>query len=815
MCCSGFFVLLGPVKLKPFKRTPILIAAGVIALICAVRVLRLGLADQLEWRTFDWRARLATHFPSPIATNLSFVFISDESIAALNNGSLGFRYGLYWPRQIYGRLVRELSAQGAKAVAFDILYKELRADHASVPVKDGSGQPVSEFLAQLHPGQKPVVVDGLTYMESDDFFAWQLRRAGNVILASERDVLPHGLFRANALSLGDISADRDADGVLRRAKAFHVYRHWHPLFRKVEADAGYGIDLRHARVESGHVILPRSNGERIKVPIDGDGNFELADFIGDQLPPGTPPKAKAFTDERVWHMGIVLAAQELKLDLASAAVDLKRGQIRLRGVNGVERVIPVDSEGYFYINWNLTLADTGLEKEAIEALLLQDQLRSAGQTAGLSNRWQDKLVVVGSSATGNDLTDRGATPLEKDALLVSKHWNVADSVLTGSFIQRGSLPTELLLIGLLGVFTALLTWQLRAFSAAGAVFLLALVYGGTGVLLYVQHRYWLPLVLPVFGALLMEHVCLVTYRVVFEERERRRVKSIFSKVVSPNVVQELLNAEQISLGGARREITVFFADVRGFTELTDQSREQVAEYVRTHQLTGAAAAACFDEQARETLDTINLYLAVVADMVKKHLGTLDKYIGDCVMAFWGAPTPNRKHALACVRAAIDAQRSIHELNHERTEENRRREQENAAHATAGLAPRPLLPILTLGSGINTGVATVGLMGSDAHILNYTVFGREVNLASRLEGASGRGRILVGEATYHELLHDDAALAVTCVALPPMTLKGIRTAVNVYEVPWLLPGGAPSTDAVQNGVMSGGTSVTNFVRTDRP
>ena len=801
-------------KLKPCKRIPIVIAAGVIAMVCLLRILRPGLFEQLEWKTFDWRARLATRFPVPTTTNLGFVFISDDGIAALNDGSLGFRYGLYWPRHVYGRLIRELSTQGARAIALDILFKELRPDHASVPVKDRPGQSVNEFLAQSHPGQSLVVVDGLTYVESDDFLAWQLQQAGNVILAAEKDMLPHALFRTNTLTLGDIAADSDADGVLRRAKAFRIYRQWHPLFQKVEADPEYGVNLRQARVEPGRIVLPRANGELITVPTDSEGNFELADFVGDKLPPGVAPKAKAFADERVWHMGIVLAAQELKLDLAGAEIDAKLGRIRLRGGNGVERVIPIDSQGYFYINWNLTSTDSRLTKEAIEAFLFQDQTRLSGRGIGLTNPWKDKLVVVGSSATGNDLTDRGATPLEKDALLVSKHWNVANAVLTGRFIHRGSLATDLLLIAFLGVLTAFLTWQLRAFSAAGGVLLLALVYGGAAVFLFVQYRFWLPLVLPLLGALLMEHVCLVTYRVVFEEKERRRVKSIFARVVSPNVVQELLKAQQLSLGGARREITVFFADVRGFTELTDLNCDQVAQYVREHNLTGAAAEACFEEQARETLDTVNLYLAVVADMVKKHSGTLDKYIGDCVMAFWGAPTSNQHHALACVRASIDAQRAIHALNHQRAAENQRREQENVTCVAMGLPARPALPILKLGSGINTGVATVGLMGSDAHILNYTVFGREVNLASRLESASGRGRILVGEATYQELLRDDPALAATCVALPPMALKGIRTAVNVYEVPWLPPGTVPSADAAQNGVMSNGTSVANSARADR-
>jgi class 3 adenylate cyclase len=231
---------------------------------------------------------------------------------------------------------------------------------------------------------------------------------------------------------------------------------------------------------------------------------------------------------------------------------------------------------------------------------------------------------------------------------------------------------------------------------------------------------------------------------------------------------------------------VFFADVRGFTELTDTSQERVAEFVRSHRLTEQEAETCFDKQASETLDTVNCYLGLVAEVVIKADGTLDKFIGDCVMAFWGAPTPNPKHALACVRAAIEAQRAVSRLNQQRSAENKKREAENLALVAAGQPAKPLLPILFLGSGINTGMTTVGLMGSAAELQNYTVFGREVNLASRLENASGRGRIFIGQATYEHLLRDDPALAATCVELHLRDLKGFRSAVNAFEVPWRPP-----------------------------
>ncbi len=98
--------------------------------------------------------------------------------------------------------------------------------------------------------------------------------------------------------------------------------------------------------------------------MDAENNFELADFVGNKLPPGVAPTAKAFTDERVWHMGIVLAAQELKLDLQNAEVDLPHGKIILRGANGIERTIPVDADGYFYIDWRLKPNDPHLLRRA-------------------------------------------------------------------------------------------------------------------------------------------------------------------------------------------------------------------------------------------------------------------------------------------------------------------------------------------------------------------------------------------------------------------------------------------------------------------
>jgi class 3 adenylate cyclase len=780
------------VKLRPIYRAPVIIAAAVIVLAGALSIAKLDLFQRLELMTYDWRARQALRHSSADIPRLGFVAISDESIAALSNESLTFRYGLYWPRHIYGRVLRELSAQGAQAVAFDVLFAGRRFDHGEVSVSAQQWPDLTGFLSRLHPGQpSPTYEENgekLTLVPSDEYFAWQLARSGRAVLAAERGLLPNSLFADHALALGDIAAEADADGVLRRARAFQDYRSWHPAFRQVEAAREYAVDLNNVSFEPGKIILKRSGLPDIPVPVDASNNFNLSDF-GTNLPAGTPLTAKAFEVQRIWHMGIVLAARALDLDLAKAEVDLPNQRIILRGPNGMERILPVDAEGYFYVNWEITPTDSRLTAEAFESLLKQDQLRSRGETRGLVNRWQDKLVVVGSKATGNDLTDRGATPLEKNTLLVSKHWNVAHSIITGRLIQPASLPLQLGLILSLGVATGLLTWQMRVVPGFLSVLMLAAAYSLLCIHLYTQYRLWLPMVLPLVGAVFVQYGLLVTYRAVFEQREQRRVRSVFSKIVAPDVVNELLQAETLALGGARREVTVMFADVRGFTEITDRLQQLTAEDIQQRQLSREAAEARYDEVARQMLQTISLYLGLVADIVKKHGGTLDKYMGDCAMAFWGAPRPNPQHALGCVRAAIQAQREIHELNRQRQTENAAIEAENQSRAAAGQSLKPLLPILTLGTGINSGAVMVGLMGSDHHGLNYTVIGREVNLASRLEGVSGRGRIIIGETTYEQIRRADPELAATCVEQEPATPKGFQKPVRNFEVPWRTDNGS--------------------------
>ena len=269
-------------QFKRPKRTPLFLALAVLALVGGVRCWNPSFPERLENITYDFRVRAAQNNSTFAATNLAFVAMEDSSIAAVNDGKvnglkLGYHSGLYWQRHVYGRLVGELAAQGAQTIAFDVLFGELRSDHPQVQMADG----------------------GL--MESDEFFAVQAQRAGNVLLAATPEVAPPALFTTNALALGDISTEKDSDGILRRVKAFRDLRRWHPLFQKIEDNPELAVHLTNAIFAPGKIILPQTGlTNTIEIPVDAENNFTLADFGIEKLPPGVAPKAKAFATERIW-----------------------------------------------------------------------------------------------------------------------------------------------------------------------------------------------------------------------------------------------------------------------------------------------------------------------------------------------------------------------------------------------------------------------------------------------------------------------------------------------------------------------------------
>jgi adenylate cyclase len=199
--------------------------------------------------------------------------------------------------------------------------------------------------------------------------------------------------------------------------------------------------------------------------------------------------------------------------------------------------------------------------------------------------------------------------------------------------------------------------------------------------------------------------CLALREYVMERRSRQHTVHLFSRFVNPHVVKELINNQSLSRAGESREITVLFSDIRGFTTLSENRTPQ------------------------EIVALLNRYFSLQVDVVFKHGGSLDKFIGDCIMAFWGAPLDDPQHAQHAVEAALEMAQVLEQFKAEL--------QSQSEHN---------LPDFDVGIGIHTGPAVVGLIGSEKR-REYTAIGDTVNLASRIEGLTkGVAKILISRET---------------------------------------------------------------------
>ncbi|MBN2531248.1 MAG: adenylate/guanylate cyclase domain-containing protein [Spirochaetales bacterium] len=243
--------------------------------------------------------------------------------------------------------------------------------------------------------------------------------------------------------------------------------------------------------------------------------------------------------------------------------------------------------------------------------------------------------------------------------------------------------------------------------------------------------YWTPLL-----AVFITYISAILYRIFIGEKEARFIRTRFANYVSPGVVDELLkNPRMLELGGEDRELTVFFSDIRGFTTISEMLGEP-----------------------QVLVSLLNDYLSVMTDIIIKNSGTLDKYVGDEVMAFWGAPVYQEEHALAACRAACLQMRYLfHVLNPELVKQGR--------------------PFINIGCGINTGIMTVGNIGSKSR-MDYTVIGDHVNLGARLEGLNKEYNtsIIMSEYTYRQV--NDRVIARE---LDDIAVKGKKQAVRIYEL----------------------------------
>ena len=309
-----------------------------------------------------------------------------------------------------------------------------------------------------------------------------------------------------------------------------------------------------------------------------------------------------------------------------------------------------------------------------------------------------KLVLIGTSAVG--LLDVKTTPIDPVMPGVEIHAQVLESALTKAVLSRPNygIVGEFFAAILLGV---LVIWLAPSFGpitlvAVGALFVTLLI--GTSWYFYTQHRLLIDFTYPLLSTTSI-YLTLIFSNFVREQAQRRQIRSAFGQYLSPALVEQLAQApEKLVLGGEEREMTIMFSDVRGFTTISESYKH--------------------DPQGLTAL--MNRFLTPLTNAILARKGTIDKYMGDGIMAFWNAPLDDKEHQINACEAALDMLERIDSLNKERELE-------------AQESGRPFIP-LNVGVGLNTGTCVVGNMGSNLRF-DYSVLGDSVNLASRLEGQS--------------------------------------------------------------------------------
>jgi adenylate cyclase len=347
--------------------------------------------------------------------------------------------------------------------------------------------------------------------------------------------------------------------------------------------------------------------------------------------------------------------------------------------------------------------------------------------------FKDKIVFVGS--TSELLHDVFLTPFSQPGVQmpgVEIHANVLNTIFTGNYISQIDRINSFLLLLLIGIFTSFLIFNIKAWQGLIVSFLEILFFVFLTVFIFIKYNYIITFVNPVFTIVLC-YLSISTYKVAVEEREKRKIKNIFSRYVSKGVVDELLKTTDVKLGGEKRVLSVLFSDIRGFTSMSEKM------------------------QPEQVVSILNEFLSEMTDIIFLNRGTLDKFIGDAIMAVFGSPIFLKDHAKRAVKTAFMMKNRLTQLNEKWQKEGKH--------------------TLKIGIGINSGEVIAGNMGSLKR-MEYTVIGDTVNLASRLESLNKElgTEILISENTYNEVKD-----FVEVKKFENIKIRGKEETITVFEV----------------------------------
>ena len=602
-----------------------------------------------------------------------------------------------FPRSCFAEAVNSLREAGARVIAFDVNFPQPDQNSALLALREAR----REYAASVKgAAQNPRFEAQLKSLEAaadnDQRFANALSHFANAIL---------GYFLI-------LSKEETRSQNQERVKEFLNYLSFQAYPQIVNPE--YAKSFEGMTDVGLSPNLPRF-AEVAK-------NFGFFNVIPD--PDGTvrrEPVVVRFQDSYYPSLDVAAALAYLNTPLDQVAVFFNP--------NGLERVdlgsmkIPTDPEGYVQIDYH---GPSGTFPTYSMADVVERKLPP--------EIFRDRLVLIGPTATG--IADFVVTPFQTMAFPgVEVHANCIDNILNGHFLRRGLRENliDIAFILLFGLGAGILLSVVPPARATVAVLVCLGLFFWLAYHLFATYRIWIAAFLPT-ATLTINYAGIVSYRFFFEEREKRKVRTAFHQYLPPSLIRQILERpELLRLGGEEKELTAMFSDIRGFTALSE----------------GLPPGGL--------VELLNEYFSEMTEVIFRNWGTLDKYIGDAIMAFWGAPHPQQDHAEHACRAALEILRALEKLNYRWEAEGRSR--------------------IDIGVGINTGSMLVGNMGSTRRF-NFTVMGDNVNLASRLEQLNKQfgTRLMIGEATYLKVCEKMVARELDLIRV-----KGKTKPVRIYEL----------------------------------
>ncbi len=557
-------------------------------------------------------------------------------VVALDEKSLSEEGQFPWTRDKLAAMVSQLYAYGVAVVGFDVVFPErdLSHDLATLRVLGAEDQEFMEKLDTLAPG-----------LNRDEVFGEAIA-LGPTVMAYYFNTGDIGVYELGELPLPAFEFD---DTMAER------------------------------------LFLPSADGFTSNVPELMAGAW-TAGFISNPLIDDDgivrrTPLMHRYGNAAYESLALAMAATVLNDIAVPVFVDtplMMEGYPPLEAIEIGERSIPLDAQGAVLVPYRGGA-------NSFPYVSATDVIRGVVEDPSVL---QDAIVIVGATAPG--LQDLRSTPFGSIYPGVEIHANVLGGILDGTFRWKPAYTkgAEVVAVVGFGLLMALMLPTLSAILSTVMMLLTLTLAIALNLYLWQGQMHVLPLagtLIVVFGIYVID----IVFGYFFESRSRSHMNELFGQYVPPDLVTEMsLDPTNYSMESEKRDLSVLFTDIRGFTTISEKL------------------------DADELSELLNRFLTPMTKVVHDTKGTIDKYMGDCIMAFWGAPMENEKHASSAVRAGLGMLAALKKLNVELWKDD--------------------IPELAIGVGVNTGTMSVGNMGSRFRRA-YTVLGDAVNLGSRLEG----------------------------------------------------------------------------------